>query len=132
MENNKFGLTLGIGAAPGVAHVGVIQALEEANIFPDYITGTSIGALVGACYASHGDINKLKESFLNLDVKKFVEKIDLSIFLLSKGFIKGKGVREFLKPIIGDIEFKDLKIPLSVVATDVYTGEEVVLNSGLS
>ena len=56
--------------------------------------------------------------------------MDTNIFIISKGFIQGKKVKEFLKPLIGDIQFKDLKIPLSVVATDVNSGEEVIINEG--
>jgi NTE family protein len=129
-KNKKIGLVLGVGAAPGLAHIGVIKSLEANGYQVDCIAGTSMGALIGACYASRKDIKSVEQLFLEIDWKKFVSLMDSNIFLLSKGFVQGEKVKEFLKPIIGDIQFKDLKIPLSVIATDVSNGDQVILNEG--
>ena len=67
----KIGLALGSGSARGLAHIGVIKALDEAGIRVDYIAGTSAGAVVGAVYAS-GRINSLENVVLQLDWKKIV------------------------------------------------------------
>ncbi len=126
----KTGLALGSGAARGFAHIGVLKALKENNIPVDIMAGSSMGALVGACYARDGDITDLEEIVLNLDWKQLAQLADPNLALLFKGVIHGKKVKELLKTIIGDVKFKDLKIPLAVVATDVTTGEEVVIKEG--
>ncbi|MCK4401777.1 patatin-like phospholipase family protein [bacterium] len=129
-RHKKIGLALGGGAARGLAHIGVLNALKENNIPIDMIAGTSIGALVGACFAKDGKINTLEEIVLNIDWKQLALLVDPNLALLKKGFIHGEKIKELLRSIIGDIEFKDLKIPFRAVATDVTTGEEVVINSG--
>ncbi|MDP8216198.1 MAG: patatin-like phospholipase family protein [Candidatus Kaelpia imicola] len=94
------------------------------------IAGSSIGALVGACYAGKGEIASLEEIILKTDWKKLVRLADPNLAFMLKGFIHGEKVKELLLTIIGDIDFKDLKIPLAVVTTDVNTGEEVVIKKG--
>ncbi len=126
----KTGLALGVGAAAGLAHIGVIKALEEQGVSVGCIAGTSIGALVGACYAARKDIQSVERAFLDIDWKKFISLMDSNIFLMSKGFVRGEKVKEFLKPLIGDVTFQDLQVPLSVIATNVNNGEEVVLREG--
>ncbi len=126
----KVGLALGSGSARGLAHIGVLKALKEDNIKIDMIAGSSIGALVGAYFAKYQDIKGLEEITLNMDFKKLIRLADPNFFLLSKGFIRGKKVEEFLEIILEDMDFKDLKIPLSVVSTDIETGEEVIINTG--
>ena len=71
VRSKKIGLALGSGSARGLAHIGVIKALDEAGIRVDYIAGTSAGAVVGAVYAS-GRINSLENVVLQLDWKKIV------------------------------------------------------------
>ncbi|MCK5595214.1 patatin-like phospholipase family protein [bacterium] len=129
-KHKKIGLALGGGAAKGLAHIGVLNALKENNIPIDMIAGTSIGALVGACFAKDGEINTFEEIALNIDWKQLALLLDPNLALLKKGFIQGEKIKELLCSIIGDIEFKDLKIPLRVIATDIITGEEVVIKSG--
>ncbi len=130
MKKTKIGLALGGGAARGLAHIGVLKALKKNNIPVDMIAGTSIGALVGACFAKDGEINTLEEIILNIDWKQLALLLDPNLAILKKGFIHGEKIKELLCSVIGDIEFKDLKIPLRVIATDVITGKEVVINSG--
>ena len=129
-KHKKIGLVLGGGAAKGLAHIGVLKTLKENNIPIDMIAGTSIGALVGACFAKDGEINAFEEIVLNIDWKQLALLLDLNLALLKKGFIQGEKIKELLYSIIGDIEFKDLKIPLRVIATDIITGEEIVIKSG--
>jgi len=126
----KIGLALGSGAARGLAHIGVLKALVEENIFIGMIAGSSMGALVGACYARKAKIADLEEIVLKTDWKQLARLADPNLALLFKGVIHGKKVKELLKTLLGDIEFKDLKIPLAVVATDVNTGEEVIIKEG--
>lgn len=129
-REQKIGLALGSGAARGLAHIGILRALKEKNISIDVIAGSSMGALVGACYARNGDITDLEEVVLNLDWRQLAQLSDPNLTLLFKGVIHGKKVKELLKTIIGDVKFKDLKIPLAVVATDISTGEEIVIKEG--
>ncbi|MEA1896600.1 MAG: patatin-like phospholipase family protein [Bacteroidota bacterium] len=129
-KKNKIGLALGSGSARGLAHIGVLRLLKEKNISIDVIAGSSMGALVGACYARNGDITDLEETVLNLDWKQSAQLADPNLALLFKGVIHGEKVKELLKTVIGDVKFRDLKIPLAVVATDVNRGEEVVIKEG--
>lgn len=126
----KIGLALGSGAARGLAHIGVLKALKEKNMPIDMIAGSSIGALVGACYARKDEIANLEQIVLNTDWKQLARLADPNLVLLFKGVIHGKKVKELLRSLIGDVEFKDLKIPLAVVATDVSTGEEIIIKEG--
>ena len=126
----KIGLALGSGAARGLAHIGVLKALIEEGISIDMIAGSSMGALVGACYARKGEIAGLEELVLKTDWKQLVRLADPNLALLFRGFIHGQKVKELLRAIIGDVEFKDLKIPLAIVATDINTGEELVIKEG--
>ena len=126
----KTGLVLGLGAAPGLAHIGVIKVLKQNNVRVDIVSGSSIGAFIGACYAKDGDITEVEKLFLNIDWKEATKLIDPKFSALSKGLLSGEKVKEFLKSVIGDIEFKDLRIPLAVVATDLDTGEGVVFKEG--
>jgi len=129
-KKQKIGLALGSGAARGLAHIGVLKALIEKGISIDMLAGSSMGALVGACYAKEGEIANFEEIVLKTDWKQLVRLADPNLALLFRGFIHGQKVKELLRTIIGDIEFKDLKIPLAVVATDVNTGEEVIIKEG--
>ncbi len=129
-KKSKVGLALGSGSARGLAHIGVLRALKEKNISIDMIAGSSMGALVGACYARNEEIRDIEETVLNLDWRQLAQLADPNLALLFKGVIHGKKVKELLKTVIGDVKFKDLKISLAVVATDVNTGEEVVIKEG--
>jgi len=127
IKKPKIGLALGSGAARGLAHIGVLKALKERDISIDMIAGSSMGALVAAYYARKGEIANLEEIVLKVDWKQLVRLLDPNLALLFKGVIHGKKVKELLKTLIGDVEFKDLKIPLAVVAADVNTGEEIIM-----
>ena len=126
----KIGLALGSGAALGMAHIGVIKALREANIPIDMIAGTSMGALVGACYAADGQIADLEDLALTANLRKIARLLDPKFTLLRVGFLQGKQVENFLKPIIGDRDINRCKIPFAAVATDIHSASQVVLTQG--
>ncbi|MCK4463812.1 MAG: patatin-like phospholipase family protein, partial [Candidatus Omnitrophica bacterium] len=107
-----------------------IELAKEKNISIDMLAGSSMGALIGACYAKEREIAYLEEIVQGTDWKQLARLVDPNLALLFKGIIHGKKVKELLRTIIGDIVFKDLKIPLAVVATDVNTGEEVIIKEG--
>ncbi|MDD2681057.1 MAG: patatin-like phospholipase family protein [Patescibacteria group bacterium] len=128
MTNRKtIGLALGSGGVRGLTHVGVIKVLEENNIKIDYIAGSSIGAWVGAHYALYQDIEALTEFTVGKRKEKIISFLDTSF---SGGLIKGKKLEKMLNIWLNNANFDDLKIPLSIVATDLIKAEPIILNSG--
>jgi len=129
-HNKKIGLALSGGAARGLSHIGVLQVLQQEGIPIDIIAGTSAGAVMGAVYASGQDTSKMIEHALDAGWKRMAPLIDPSF--PKTGFLKGKKITRLLSTYIGgNIRFSDLKIPFACVATDIDTGEEIVINSGL-
>lgn len=127
-KKKKIGLALGSGAARGLAHIGVLEVLEEEGIPVNLIAGTSAGAAVGALYARGSDAHQIGALALEVGWKRLAPLTDLT--LPKTGFIQGRRLKEFMKRTMGDVDFADLKIPLACVATDIMTGEEVVINEG--
>jgi NTE family protein len=126
----KIGLALGTGAAKGLAHIGILKALKEAEIPIDMVAGSSMGAMIGACFANDGDISTTEKMALKTGWRQVAQILDLKLSLLGKGLIRGQRIEMILHSLIGDAEFKDLKIPFAAVATDLNTGEEVVIKKG--
>jgi len=127
-KKTKVGLALGGGAAKGLAHIGVLDVLEREKIPIDMIAGTSAGALIGALSACGHSAREMEKIVREWDWKQRAQMIDLS--LPKSGFIAGKKVTGFLRSIIGDASFSDLKVPFACVATDITTGEEIVIDKG--
>ncbi|MGB9856109.1 MAG: patatin-like phospholipase family protein [Caldisericum exile] len=145
----KLGLVLSGGGARGLAHIGVLKALEEIGIHPDVITGASMGGIIGAMYSlgieakdlenmlSKLDFNELLEirSFFysqkeNKILNTVVQQTSLIPLFTKLGFDSGRKIRKVFKDITQDKEFKDLKIPFSCVAVDLITERLITLNSG--
>ena len=127
-SRKTVGLVLGSGGSRGWAHIGAIEALEEANIPIDCIAGSSIGSYVGAIYAS-GSIRSLKDFVLRMDGKKVFSYFD--IVIPRSGLLDGtKRLKELFSMHTDVNDFSDLNIPVAMVATDLETGGKVVLNSG--
>ncbi len=157
-ERKKVGLVLGGGGAKGAAHVGALKVLEEAGIPVDYITGTSIGAIVGGMYSIGYSAHELDSMFRTQDwaflftdnvdrryrlysAKEYYDKylFSLSYSIKQKkenpfGVITGHNIYNLLSNMtIGyhDVEsFNDLPVPFACVAVDLVTGQEVILNKG--
>ncbi len=124
----KLGLALGCGASRGWAHIGIIEALENANIPIDIIAGCSVGAYIGAIYAS-GGLSSLKEFLLRMNGKKIFSYFDVAFS--RSGILNGtKRVTELFSMHTPMKRFEELNIPLAMVATDLERGEKVVLQSG--
>ncbi|HUJ01236.1 MAG TPA: patatin-like phospholipase RssA [Usitatibacter sp.] len=121
-----IGLALGGGSARGWAHIGVIRALEEAGIRPDFIAGTSIGALVGAAYAA-GELDKLESWARGMHVRNVLRFFDVS---LASGLLKGERLIEFIRRDFADRPIEELPIPFAATATALHTGQEVWLRTG--
>ena len=123
----KVGLALGSGSARGWAHIGAIKAIEEAGIPIHYVAGTSIGAFVGAVYAT-GHLASLKEFALQMDWKKVVSYFDV-VFPRS-GLMDGKKVHELFSIHSDARTFDDFKIPVKMIATDLNSGDKIIIDSG--
>jgi len=123
----KVGLVLGGGAARGFAHVGVIRALEQEKIPIDFVVGTSVGSLIGALYADKGSSFDLEVIAFKLEQEDI---FDFSVFASTTGPVKGDRLEQFVKERIARERIEDLPIPFAAVATNLNTGEEVVLNRG--
>lgn len=125
--SNGIGLALGGGMARGFAHIGVIRTLEKYGIKPNIITGTSIGAVVGAAYLA-GRLTELEEWARSLNRFKILSYLDLRV--RSAGLIGGKRLFALMEQNLGDLKFEDLPHPFTAVAADLATGHEVWLNKG--
>jgi len=119
------GLALSGGTAKAVAHVGVIKALLEENIEIDLIAGTSGGSIVAALYASGMPLTSIEELANDMSWRKLA-----GIKLSRLGFVSSEKIEEFMREIIGDVDFSDLHIPCYVVATNLLSGEKAVFSSG--
>ncbi|MFZ2163311.1 MAG: patatin-like phospholipase family protein [Sideroxyarcus sp.] len=123
----KIGLALGSGSARGLAHLGVIRAIEEAGIEVDIIAGTSMGALIGAIHAA-GKLDALEVYFLGFDWKTTASFFD--VVLPKSGLLDGAKVGELVRAHIHADAIEMLSKPFAAVATDIVSGEEVVIRSG--
>ncbi|MDI3538498.1 MAG: hypothetical protein PWP12_576 [Bacillota bacterium] len=123
--NPRIALALGAGAARGLAHIGVLQVLQEAGVEVQYLAGTSVGALVAALFAAGVDLYELEKMGKALKLKHLVDFV-----LPGPGLIGGEKLRGFLNLFLRGKAFDDLFHPLAVVATDLQTGEEVVIREG--
>ena len=155
----KIGLALSGGGARGAAHIGVIRELERMRIPVDYVAGTSMGAIVGGLYAAGFSTDEMEEVLIGIDWDDIFRdkpdrkqlsrrrKFDDEIFQIDKsfgikknklkgptGFVQGRKLDMLLEQVtsrVHEIEhFNDLPIPYRAVATDIVTGEEVVLDHG--
>lgn len=124
----KFGLALGSGGSRGVAHIGFLQALEEADLRPDYVTGCSMGAIVGACYCAGATPKEMKKAVINLNLSDLAT-VNLAPFH-QNGLMKMTKPRKLLVNLIGEKDFSELKIPFACVATDLITGKIAILDKG--
>ena len=122
----RLGLALGSGSARGWAHIGVIRGLEERGIKPDLVCGTSIGALVGAAYAS-GELDRLEEWVTGLAWTTVVRLMDLT---WRGGLIRGTRLFTLFRTILEDREIDELPIPFGAIATELQSGRELWLRHG--
>lgn len=139
----RIGIAFGAGGARGIAHLLMIEALEELGLKPSIISGSSIGAVAGAFYAAGFNSKEMREILEHLvhpksdSVFDFLLKSDIiklfTMFdpqFIKSGFIKGEKFQKFLETNLKVSRFEDLKIPLKIVATDYWKKEEVIFKSG--
>lgn len=124
----KIGLVLGSGSAKGMAHIGVIQVLEENKIPISAVAGTSSGAFIGALWASGLSGDAMAHIACNMNWK-LTTRMFLPTFPRS-GLIDGRRIQKFLQTFIEEINIEDLNIPFACVATELKTGQEVIFDRG--
>ena len=156
-ESPKVGLVLSGGGAKGLAHIGILKSLEEAGITPDFITGTSMGSIIGGLYSIGYSADEIREIALAADWDRllsnqillnevvFEEKEYYGRYIygvglrgykpeFQKGLIEGQKLSNLLssltRPVHEINDFRDLPIPFTCVAADIETGLKVVLNQG--
>ncbi len=127
MEKVKIGLVLGSGGSRGLAHIGALKVFSEENIPLTCLTGSSIGALVGAHYALYQDIEKLEQLVLSNNWRTAFKLFDLGG---RGGIIKGEKMEKLLNEWFQNKNFSDLKIPFAAVATDLISGEAIAFTQG--
>jgi NTE family protein len=124
-QTHRVGLALGGGAAMGAAHVGVLRAIDELNIKIDYISGTSIGGVVGAFYAFGMNWEKISV------IASQLRWIDVTSVALSRyGLLSHEKIKNLIVRHLGDVNLEDARIPLAMTATDATSGAKVVLDKG--
>ena len=123
----SIGLALGGGAARGFAHIGVLRTLLANGIKPDIIAGTSIGAVVGGCYAA-GYLDALEDWARRLTRRRVFGYLDFN--LGGSGLIGGDRLAAKLERELGAVTFQDLSVRMSAIATEVGTGHEIWLTRG--
>jgi len=121
----KLGLALGSGGARGLAHIGVLEVLENENIKIDYITGSSMGSLIGALYASGVPLKYMTVLAEELEWENLID-----VTFPRKGLLKGNKILKFVELMTKNNIFADLNIPFAAVACDIENGEHFIIKEG--
>ncbi len=131
-DDLKIGIALGGGGARGLAHIGVLKALEEEDVPVSAIAGTSVGALIGGLYAAGVSTAQLEEMTREIGWTSLTNMTRYSLFrlFLTEVKLSTKNMEVYLRQHIGDTRFDELKIPFVCLATDLQTGEGVVFREG--
>lgn len=125
--SQKTALVLSSGGPRGFAYIGAIEELERRGYEITSVAGTSIGSLIGGIYAA-GKLDEVKDWLFDLDAWKVFSLMDISLSF--NHLVKGDRIIDALKGIVPDVNVEDLEIPYKAIATDFYTGEEVVFEKG--
>ena len=152
----KIGLVLSGGGAKGIAHIGILKALEKEGIRPDFITGTSMGSVVGGLYAIGYTADQLEQivrafnwdavlsnniplSYISYEEKEYYNRYLIELYIdkglnLPSGLIEGQMLNEALSHYTWSAtqykSFDEFPIPFRCIATDVSTGKEIVFSDG--
>lgn len=126
--SKNVALVLGSGGARGLAHIGAIEALEERGYTITSIAGCSMGSIIAGMYAA-GELPKAKEWFLRVDKQLILRMLDINL-LSGNSLVKGQRIIQELQKVVPDRPIEQLKIPCSLVASDIIHTDEVVFRSG--
>ncbi len=127
MKRPKIGIALGSGVARGWAHLGVLKRLGELGYEPDIVAGTSMGALIGGCYAA-GTLQQLEAFALGLTRRRVFGLLDLT--LSGSGLIAGTKLTQLLNKHLGHLNIENLEKEFVGIATELATGHEIWLRQG--
>lgn len=127
MHSKRVALVLASGGARGMAHIGAIEELEARGYEITSISGASIGAMIAGMYAA-GKLEDAKQWFLQIDKQRILQMGDFSFSL--NHLVKGEKVIAELQKVVPDCQIEDLRIPCSIVASDMVNSEEVVFEQG--
>ncbi|NOY82627.1 MAG: patatin [Kiritimatiellaeota bacterium] len=127
LRGRRIGLALGGGAARGCAHLGVIEALEEAGVRPDVVAGTSMGAVVGAFYAADR-LEELRRTIRDMDWRQVLRFFGVTF--PRSGLVDGKRIADYVRERIGHRRIEELAVPFAAVAVDLADGAEVIMREG--
>jgi NTE family protein len=122
----QIGLALSGGGARGLAHIGVLRVLEELQIPVSILAGTSMGGIVSALYDAGRSLDEIEELFRSLRPLDIIQRARTGLGLLGQDKI-ANWLREALG---GDLTFDQLRLPLALIATDLETGDEIVIRDG--
>ncbi len=127
-KRKTVALVLGAGGARGACHVGVIKSLLKHDIPIDFITGSSMGAVVGGVYASGLDINEIETRFKKI---KMIDIMDVGLRVIRDGgfFVGNKSKRVIAKHLVAKT-FEETKIPFKCVSVDLVSGKPIIIDSG--
>ncbi len=126
--SKKLGLALGGGGARGVVHIGFLKALEEEGLKPYCISGTSMGAVVGGCYACGIPIDDIRDIILRL---KTMDIVDINALPFSRlSILRSNKLQKLLLKHIGDKKFEELELPFTCTAVDLYSEQLYVFKEG--
>jgi NTE family protein len=121
----KIGLALGAGAARGLVHIGVLKVLHKNKIYPDYLAGTSMGAVIAALYAAGKTPEEIEAIAKTTDWKSIVD------FTFPKaGLLQGKLIEEKIKKLLDKKKFHQLDIPLQIVAYNLTKHKKAIFAKG--
>jgi NTE family protein len=121
----RIGLALSGGAVRGLAHVGVLQALIAADVPIDCIAGCSAGSVLGAMYCAGMSLDQIQSYLPQITWRRIA-----SLARSGDGLLSFEKLERLMIMLLGDIEFRDLKIPLAVAAMDAVTGERLIIREG--
>lgn len=125
----RIGLALGGGGARGFCQIAYLKAMDDMGIRPSIISGTSIGAIIGAFYAAGFSGSDMERLLGRIGFRQIQKIIDPGLFHPT-ALLKGRGIEEFLREHLPVRTFEKLRIPLKVVATDFWNRTEVLFESG--
>ena len=126
-ENKRVALVLGSGGARGLAHIGAIEALEERGYKITSVSGCSMGSIIAGMFCA-GKLKEAKEWFLSVDRQRILQLTDFSI--TGNSLVKGSKVIKALQEIVPECRIESLPVPLTLVASDLITSDEVVFREG--
>lgn len=126
----KLGIAMGSGGALGYSILGILKVFERHHIFPDVVAGTSIGAVIGANYAAGIPLTELEARLKAIDKAWLYENVFWDVSVPRSGVLGGTTMLRMLHDTLGGRSFDDLELPFAAVATDIRTGEEIVLREG--